>query len=592
MSDASNASVRERAGQCDLVMKGGITSGVVYPAAIAELQKTYSFRSIGGSSAGAIAAAATAAAELGERRGAGGFPMLAGISAELAEEGKLQDLFAPTRVARPAFELLLRLQRAQGPGAKFATAVGGLIQRLWVYVAAAVIVALLLLALLVHQFHPADRPALLGWFVLGVLVLFFATLGLMVGVIHRAMTLVTRHLPASFFGICTGMPTNPDDKDPGAGLTPWLHDKFQKLSGEATPLTFRHLAPDEQADDAVSLTVMTTDVSRARPVQLPKGLAEYGFSPEEFRRLFPADVVKTMEDASEAVIVGETDTGLRRLKDPRDLPVLVATRMSLSFPVLLSAVPWYTVHGDEVRRHWFSDGGISSNFPIHLFDAWVPRRPTLALSFLPAEMKGDTVAPADCNGEPPVPRHAGTASLAGFLAQILDTMQNWRDTLQSELPGFNERVEVVRLEEGEGGMNLTMPPAVINRLIEKGKRAGGNLGEFPQKWERHRFHRFHMTMRLLEQELGAEGSFRTPSMEELLAQLGAGGWPAQCTCDEQLGEAWGPAAAAQTKMLRELGARWAGDDSDRPTEPPATAASFAAGTEPAPPSLMRRTPSV
>ena len=42
--------------ECDLIMKGGITSGVVYPGAIAKIAETYRLRDIGGSSAGAIAA--------------------------------------------------------------------------------------------------------------------------------------------------------------------------------------------------------------------------------------------------------------------------------------------------------------------------------------------------------------------------------------------------------------------------------------------------------------------------------------------------------------------------------------------------------
>src|SRR4051812_23577715 len=46
-------------------MRGGTTSGVVYPLAVCELAKQYVFRSVGGASAGAIAASATAAAELG-----------------------------------------------------------------------------------------------------------------------------------------------------------------------------------------------------------------------------------------------------------------------------------------------------------------------------------------------------------------------------------------------------------------------------------------------------------------------------------------------------------------------------------------------
>jgi len=36
--------------ECDLVMRGGITSGIVYPRAIAKLAETYNFRSIGGTS--------------------------------------------------------------------------------------------------------------------------------------------------------------------------------------------------------------------------------------------------------------------------------------------------------------------------------------------------------------------------------------------------------------------------------------------------------------------------------------------------------------------------------------------------------------
>ena len=46
-------------------MEGGTTSGVVYPLAICELATDFRFRNVGGASAGAIAAALTAAAELG-----------------------------------------------------------------------------------------------------------------------------------------------------------------------------------------------------------------------------------------------------------------------------------------------------------------------------------------------------------------------------------------------------------------------------------------------------------------------------------------------------------------------------------------------
>lgn len=66
---------------CDMIMKGGITSGVVYPRAACWLATRFRFRQIGGASAGAIAAAAVAAAESGRR--VGGFPKLYALPTEL-----------------------------------------------------------------------------------------------------------------------------------------------------------------------------------------------------------------------------------------------------------------------------------------------------------------------------------------------------------------------------------------------------------------------------------------------------------------------------------------------------------------------------
>ena len=55
--------------KCDIVMKGGIVSGVVYPGAIRKLSEKYQFKSVGGASAGAIAACLTAAAEYRRQQG-------------------------------------------------------------------------------------------------------------------------------------------------------------------------------------------------------------------------------------------------------------------------------------------------------------------------------------------------------------------------------------------------------------------------------------------------------------------------------------------------------------------------------------------
>src|SRR5207247_4146516 len=78
--------------ECDIVMKGGITSGVVYPGAVVALAKRYVFRSIGGASAGAIAAAGVAAAEYGRATG-GGFARLANVPLELSATDGKGDLF-------------------------------------------------------------------------------------------------------------------------------------------------------------------------------------------------------------------------------------------------------------------------------------------------------------------------------------------------------------------------------------------------------------------------------------------------------------------------------------------------------------------
>ncbi|HEY1250818.1 MAG TPA: hypothetical protein VGH97_06485, partial [Thermoanaerobaculia bacterium] len=99
---------------CDVIMKGGITSGVVYPKAGVELAARYTLKSIGGTSAGAIAAGFFAAAE--RRRSVGGsakgFEDLRGYPEKFA--GKvdgnvsfLQALFRPRPETRRLFDLLI-----------------------------------------------------------------------------------------------------------------------------------------------------------------------------------------------------------------------------------------------------------------------------------------------------------------------------------------------------------------------------------------------------------------------------------------------------------------------------------------------------
>ena len=82
--------------ECDLVMKGGATSGIVYPSIVLKLKDKYYFRSIGGTSAGAIAAAVIAAAEYGRKQD--GFQGLAKLQAWLSADRNLLHLFQPVLV--------------------------------------------------------------------------------------------------------------------------------------------------------------------------------------------------------------------------------------------------------------------------------------------------------------------------------------------------------------------------------------------------------------------------------------------------------------------------------------------------------------
>jgi len=126
----------------DLTMRGGNAAGLVYPLAACALAEHYVFRRIGGSSSGAVAAAATAAAELGRGApdraavpdseasavvrpvapGFGGLAELVGWLAGADEPGRpeqyrLARMLQPTRSTRGLFRLLVALlnTRTAGP---------------------------------------------------------------------------------------------------------------------------------------------------------------------------------------------------------------------------------------------------------------------------------------------------------------------------------------------------------------------------------------------------------------------------------------------------------------------------------------------
>ena len=585
---------------CDVVMKGGITSGVVYPRAVCELAKTYRLENVGGTSAGAIAAAAAAAAELGREGGA--FDRLAELPHEIGRDGKLVSLFQPAPSTRPLFRLLIAAVEHKEARGKAQALVGELLKQ---FPGPALLGSLPGLVLLVVAVVVAADSALAA-VALAVAGLVFLLAGAIGAAAYGATAVARTAIPANHFGLCSGMTVEPEPGPDSAGakegLTPWLDRLIDGLAGRDGdgPLTFGHLwaGPGGDPDAAdpdhpwMRLEMVTTNVTNRRAERLPWAAADFYFDSDELGRLFPEHIVTWLTEHPPPLPAdgaardkAQLERGLlwplRPLPHAADLPVVVATRMSLSFPVLLSAVPlwrvdwsrkanadarkgwrrwiadepaaWETIRDDPDRvrpagptlpapaaeRCWFSDGGISSNFPVHFFDAFVPRHPTFAINLRPfhpdhpkSKVQAENVWMADSNrGGISDWWYRFDADLAGFLGNIVRTMQNRVDEAQMRLPGYRDRVVHVSLDEREGGMNLTMEEATIDELTERGELAAARLVErFAEQppadaaltWPNHRWVRYRSSLAalatMLREFARGYGDVGAPTYPELLAR--------------------------------------------------------------------------
>jgi hypothetical protein len=203
--------------------------------------------------------------------------------------------------------------------------------------------------------------------------------------------------------------------------------------------------------------------------------------------VLPARVVRQLVAAAPAgpapgTCERHSAVALRNLPEPWNIPVILATRMSLSMPGLICAVPLYSPATPEAGQttplqQWFSDGGITSNFPIHFFDSLLPRWPTFGLNlqqYPPGPgQRGVYIPPQDTTAS--TEAWTPVASAFGFAGSILDTFLSWRDTMQSSLPGFRGRIAHIRQAPWEGGSNLFMRSDTIQGLAERGRQAGVDL---------------------------------------------------------------------------------------------------------------------
>lgn len=543
--------------ECDLVMKGGITSGVVYPLAVCELAEVYRLRCVGGSSAGAIAAAAAACAELG--RAEGGFTKLAQLPHDLTEivEGKnsrLFTLFQPQPEMRRLFEVGTAGLGTPG-GARLRAMASAALRSWWVHATAGAALGLLLILLGFLLGGPAQWACLVAGLII-------AVAGLVVGVVvglYRDL----RHVPAAGFGLCSGAGERGDGNP---ALTVWLHETLQHLAGrnvDDAPVTFGDLE-----DAGVTLRLMTTNLSRRQPLAMPWTAENFYFDAREFRALFPESVVATMERSADTPATTEDSwfSAVRALQRAplvpfgayKNLPILVAVRMSLSFPGLIAAVPlhavdfsraenkeqvtalrrWREAHpeatpqegamavpGLTLQRNWFSDGGICANLPLHFFDSALPRRPTFAINLAPFPPGWDQDVPEFDKSYLPVTNRGGLSrrqsqwapegigALKEFGLSIIETARTWVDEGQQFIPGYRDRIVTIFHSSSEGGMNLNMSQDEVLSLSERGRGAAQRLvttfagdqpGQVPAKgWDNHRWIRFRTQMAALSDSLAS-----------------------------------------------------------------------------------------
>jgi len=516
---------------CDLVMKGGVTSGVVYPAAVYEISRIFDIRSIGGTSAGAIAAAVTAAAQYRRVRDNGkptaeaGYDRVKAIPTWLSQDHRLFRLFKPNQATRALFRTLIGIAAPGRSPFSRATAI------LWAYPVFAAIgclpgLAIAFAALNIHIF----------W--LRAMVWFLSILVLVLGAVAAAagdfVAHILRKLPRNQYGLVTGVDDGPNPS-PDV-LCTWLTSELEMIAGldqGVVPLTFGMLwspssaaapnrieDPPPVAERTINLQMVTTSVTEGRPYQFPTRTERYYFKGDEMRKFFPDHVVKWMED--HAQVAEKPFAGFTPMPPIGDLPIIVATRMSLAFPFLLSAVPLHAVdytaatEAQVPQPVWFSDGGLTSNFPIAMFDSPIPEWPTLAInlgSFGPrTDPSGIIITKTNAQGR--LDPFNAISSFLSFLSAIFGTMQNWNDNVQAKLPGFRDRIVTVALRPDEGGLNLDMDPKTIEALESRGVAAGRAVAQrfavpsdltnrsTEPSWESHRWSRLRTDLGMLKEYLG------------------------------------------------------------------------------------------
>jgi hypothetical protein len=208
---------------------------------------------------------------------------------------------------------------------------------------------------------------------------------------------------------------------------------------------------------------------------------------------------------------------------------------------------WQCAPGREhFRRLLISDGGLCSNFPIHLFDSPIPAWPTFGVSLVdeggaysldpdfiarrvhvPAghrERRADRASTFD-------ERRGSLDRLLGYMGAVFATVKDWNDALLAELPGVRERIAEIRLPADIGGLNILMNARQIECLGLLGGEVARQLlrrfavpdtsGSQATGWREHRWIRLNVLSQCLKQTLiglswaAESGRYAQPMREQI-----------------------------------------------------------------------------
>ncbi len=565
--------------ECDVIMEGGVTSGVVFPSFIAGLAGRFNLRNIGGTSVGAVAAVAAAAAqfkrnhersqlEVNQPAVESGYKRLADIplwlqSTNALGQSNLFSLFQPCPDLAPHFKTLQAALNQTSLLMRVLCIIAALYSNFTVgaFIGFTLVIAMFIGPIVCH--HASLPNGCIAWLLALVWLIAKALFAALALALLECVLRALRGLRRNRFGICSGYsPTATSNSASVPALTQWLHTLVQEISNlpDHDPLTFGLL---KDSQPSIELAFITTGISELRSHRLPSDSENVMFRKSDLEQLFPPAIITWMVEHSKPIELMEDDTlawlkiadsgldtaarDLYFLPKAKDLPVVFAARLSLSFPVLLQAIPLYRlryVEGDGIakgsmgiKKIWFSDGGLTSNFPIHFFDSLLPSRPTFGITldnslaagakpedrvFLPTNNRQGLVGKYLALESPD-----GTPSLSGFASALLATIRGWHDEALKHTPGFRDRIVQIRHTKNEGGLNLDMPIEAIQAMSQSGTLAAQtvinrylNTNSVENGWLNHRWVRVRSAAALLQDKVKPldsawAGGSNTPSYEAM-----------------------------------------------------------------------------